>query len=115
MKRSVKGPRIEEPGVQLVQCPSQPGRLTISNKSCAERYNLAQEKDQRFPKDEFGIALMSGLKICKSCPEGRYFWHNRDWPHLSRRIPGGRDRAGAFGSEGCNEGAEDQSDEDYES
>lgn len=91
MKRSLRDPRIEELGLQLVQCPSQPGRLSISNQSCAERYNLAQKGDHRFPKDEFGLALMSGLKICKSCPEGRYFWENKDWPNPPRPVAEGKE------------------------
>lgn len=109
MKKTSEDLRVEELGLQLVQCPSQPGRLTISNQSCAERYDLAQKKDHRFPKDEFGLALMSGLKTCRACPEGRYFWQNRDWPHFSHRGPGGKRRSSASGSQGSKKAEENHS------
>lgn len=107
MKKSLRDPRTEELGLHLVQCPRQPGRLTISSQSCAERYNLAQREDHRFPKDEFGVALMSGLKTCKSCPDGQYFWRNKDWPHLPRRLAGGKRCSRASRSQGGNRGNKD--------
>ena len=112
MNRSPEDPKKGELGLQLVQCPSQPGRLTISNRSCAERYELAQRNDHRFPRDEFGLALMSGLKTCRSCPEGRYFWQNRDWPHLSQGGPGGKRGSSTSGPQEGKKGADNHSEEE---
>jgi hypothetical protein len=92
MNRAHEDQKKGELGLQLVQCPSQPGCLIISTRSCAERYELVHKSDHRFPKDEFGLALMSGLKTCRSCPEGRYFWQHKIWPHLPRRGPDGKRR-----------------------
>ena len=67
-------PKIDEVQVDVVQCPRQPGRLTISSHACAQRYCLARKRDLRLPKNEFGVAIISGLKTCRHCPDGRYFW-----------------------------------------
>lgn len=91
----------KEMDLQVVQCPSQPGRLTISTRSCAERYRLAQQPNTKFPRDEFGLALVNGLRNCRPCPEGRYFSQNRDWPNLARRgLSQDRPRRGFPGKAG---------------
>ena len=66
---------LEEDGLDMVRCPNQPGRLLITSQACAQRFLLAQTRDLKVPKDEFGVALACSLMICRSCPDGRY--HSR--------------------------------------
>ncbi len=65
---------VDELHCEMVRCPRQPGRLMISSQACAGRYRLAQRRDLKLPKDEFEVALISGLALCGGCPDGRYFW-----------------------------------------
>ena len=69
---------LEEDGLDMVRCPSQPGKLLISRQACAQRFLLAHSRDFKVPKDEFGVALASSLTICRSCPDGRYHSRTRD-------------------------------------
>lgn len=62
---------MEEASLELIDCPSQPGRLRISRHACARRYLMAKKGGRPLPNDEFGMAFKAGLEICRRCSEGR--------------------------------------------
>lgn len=56
---------------ELMGCPRQPGNLRISRHACALRYLEAQKIGLEIPRREFDIIRQFGLKICRTCPEGK--------------------------------------------
>lgn len=64
---------VDRACLDLINCTRQRGMLRISKHACALRYLLAQNRDLRFPGDEFGIARKVSLEICRNCSEGRSY------------------------------------------
>jgi hypothetical protein len=54
---------------RMVQCPNQPGRLLITEKSCWQRQRLARKEnlDDVMSGDVFDYMYKKGLSICLTC------------------------------------------------
>ncbi|MBW1783701.1 MAG: hypothetical protein JRL30_23550 [Deltaproteobacteria bacterium] len=73
MPRPNRSENINTENLELIQCARQPGNLRITRRACALRYLRSTKAPLTFPKNDFEMARISGLEICRTCPEGRHY------------------------------------------
>ena len=65
--------KLESIDLVLVQCTRQPGRLRVTKRFCAYRYNEAQKLKGNTTSALFDIERILSLKRCQTCPQGRMY------------------------------------------